>query len=784
MTSLHPILQALQSLGGPRPRAKTKTQEQKAAVFFAEGRFPAEELAVRVTGHGPLAKPLTNAQAQHLHGLSRPSKFGHRERTLLDKAVRHSGEIDADDIELVPDSAGWTQLLEQVSQALGSGPLEAWVHKLLIYGPGQFFKPHQDTEKREGMVGTLVLIWPSAHIGGGLRAQHADQSATFASQHLQTEEIRWCAFYADCRHEVLPVEEGWRVALTYDLVVPAKVRNAPVGAANAALLDALRGQFNAGGSNTLRPWVLMLDHEYTEHGLRWHLMKGEDRERVAALRAAADALGLTVQLALMEVQESWTAVTEYRGRHQRGGAVQPDELIERSASLDFWVDRDGRVGPHARLSIQESDTESFTETGPEHLVNEEYEGYMGNWGETLDYWYRRAALVIQSPAAAERSRFALDFSGALKDLRALARGAEDSRRQAVAQAQRVHDLLMRQVMSKGRKLFAPYADIAAVLPEDEAALDLLRDFNPATFLPRDSRTLKVLLKGRGEDWLLQLIKAWGSPKDAWRQGLQFGMSVTHQEEEEDDDVDFGEDGDDVDDDVSVARSPYARLWPAKLPHFVGACLKAELTPTVVEALLESLWMFNLRQQDEQESRQSPAARKASQHARLQAVVELLQAFRAAPAPQAHLNHLREHVLGQPALYPLTELAPLALAFGPEGTSLKAQVMDALRTALARPLRAEGDHSVADIEWTCRCADCKPVHAWAASPTAEAVILPMAQARRDHVERKLQDAGAPFKTETLRQGSPHKLKLQKPGHLHQQEAALRERWQRDLQRLSS
>jgi hypothetical protein len=173
------------------------------------------------------------------------------------------------------------------------------------------------------------------------------------------------------------------------------------------LLDALRGQFNAGGSNTLRPWVLMLDHEYTEHGLRWHLMKGEDRERVAALRAAADALGLTVHLALMEVQESWTAVTEYRGRHQRGGAVQPDELIERSASLDFWVDRDGRVGPHARLSIQESDTESFTETGPEHLVNEEYEGYMGNWGETLDYWYRRAALVIQSPAAAERSRFEL-----------------------------------------------------------------------------------------------------------------------------------------------------------------------------------------------------------------------------------------------------------------------------------------------------------------------------------------------------------------------------------------
>lgn len=27
---------------------------------------------------------------------------------------------------------------------------------------GQFFKPHQDTEKHPGMIATLVLVWPSA----------------------------------------------------------------------------------------------------------------------------------------------------------------------------------------------------------------------------------------------------------------------------------------------------------------------------------------------------------------------------------------------------------------------------------------------------------------------------------------------------------------------------------------------------------------------------------------------------------------------------------------------
>ena len=150
MTSLHPILQSLQSRGNSKQRAEKATKEAQAPAFFAEGRFPAEELAVHVTGHGPLAKPLTAAQAQQLHGLSQPSKFGYRERTLLDERVRHSGEIDADRVELTPDVPAWSRLLQRVSDALGSGPLEAWMHKLLIYGPGQFFKPHQDTEKREG----------------------------------------------------------------------------------------------------------------------------------------------------------------------------------------------------------------------------------------------------------------------------------------------------------------------------------------------------------------------------------------------------------------------------------------------------------------------------------------------------------------------------------------------------------------------------------------------------------------------------------------------------------
>lgn len=106
------------------------------------------------------------------------------------------------------------------------------------------------------MIATLVLIWPSPHIGGTLRLQLGQQHAEFSSQHLQTDELRWFAFYADCHHEVLPVPEGWRVALTFDLVLPARVERPSVP---TALLESLKAclhqRFALGGDQpSLDPW--------------------------------------------------------------------------------------------------------------------------------------------------------------------------------------------------------------------------------------------------------------------------------------------------------------------------------------------------------------------------------------------------------------------------------------------------------------------------------------------------------------------------------------------------
>jgi hypothetical protein len=356
------------------PQPAPAESEAAAVSFWAQGHLPAEQLSVEVEALGRLTWPMPVAEAQALHALSEPARFGQRERTLIDSTVRHTGEVSADHVSLAWPPGVFASLKRDVAKALGVSQLDARLHNLLIYAPGQFFKPHQDTEKHPGMVATLVLIWPSPHIGGTLRVEHGSQQAELVSQQLQAPDLRWFAFYADCRHEVLPVVEGWRVALTFDLVLPATVERPTVSAAlQAALQAALRQQFALDSdAPTLDPQLLLLDHEYTEHGLRWPLLKGADRWRVTALRAAAESIGLSLHLALAELHQTWTAQHAPRSRWQRfkddDDNPEKGELIDESLSLDFWVDAQDQVGPRNSLTVSLDHTLSFTDTGAAHLV--------------------------------------------------------------------------------------------------------------------------------------------------------------------------------------------------------------------------------------------------------------------------------------------------------------------------------------------------------------------------------------------------------------------------------
>ena len=59
--------------------------------------------------------------------------------------------------------------------------LEAGLHTMLVYGRGQSFLPHRDSEKDDAVIGTLVVTLPSPHTGGELIVGHGGQSIAYRS---------------------------------------------------------------------------------------------------------------------------------------------------------------------------------------------------------------------------------------------------------------------------------------------------------------------------------------------------------------------------------------------------------------------------------------------------------------------------------------------------------------------------------------------------------------------------------------------------------------------------
>ena len=131
--------------------------------------------------------------------------------------------------------------------------LRAEPHALLVYGKGQFFLPHQDSEKDDTMIGTLVVSLPSSHTGGELLIEHSGKTVAYQAS---AAEVSVAALYADCRHEVKPVRTGYRVTFTCNLLLDSD----PAGVVPAEpSAEAAR----------------YLAEHFTTRVFRW---KGDDRE--------------------------------------------------------------------------------------------------------------------------------------------------------------------------------------------------------------------------------------------------------------------------------------------------------------------------------------------------------------------------------------------------------------------------------------------------------------------------------------------------------------------------
>ena len=370
---------------------------ETAGSFATELACSARNLRIEVSNLGPLRFPISAAAAKRLCALARPAPFGRRDQTLHDARVRDTWEIDARALRL--DMRVWTRTLAphlaETRERLGlpeRGALKIVLDKMLVYGPGQFFAAHQDSERHDDMVASLVVELPSAHEGGALVVTHHDKSKVLGKVARGRTDVRLLAFYADCRHEVKPVRSGYRITLTFHLLhrgiagdrasLPAPAVERLATSVRAYFATPLVERYSTAPPQKPDRLIYLLDHEYSEKSLAWHRLKSADRLHAAALEQVAERLDCELFLAIADVHESWSCDGDdewygYGRRSSRRGLryIEDDEekgvgdqdehalvdLIDSGVELRHWIGADGK--PVSGVSTHPAASEILLDQG-------------------------------------------------------------------------------------------------------------------------------------------------------------------------------------------------------------------------------------------------------------------------------------------------------------------------------------------------------------------------------------------------------------------------------------
>ena len=414
---------------------KTLQSIRGAGRFCVHGSIPFAFPGIRLRSGEELAFPLPPSQARAVRDVAEAAPYGMGAETRHDESVRRCWQIDAAGLEWT--QPGWQRtveaLVKQIAGELGvEGKVSAMPYKLLLYEKGGFFLPHRDTEKEPGMFGSLIICLPSQHAGGALLVRHQgrEERVEFGAAHDATQ-IHYAAFFADCEHEVLPVTEGFRLCLAYNLVSPrgSKTR-APSATANAPelLLPGLRAVAEASGNDLT---AILLEHRYTEDGLSIAALKGDDRARAAALFETAERAGLTARLALVSLYQMGQLDEDYedsyRSRRSRRGYREDSsaegemgEICEETLTIAHWRTPTDKRDDTGTFAISEDCILSLATLGEGEPDEKFAEGYTGNAGCTMEHWYRRAAIVVWPQDAGPAILARYNFSATCEKFREMA----------------------------------------------------------------------------------------------------------------------------------------------------------------------------------------------------------------------------------------------------------------------------------------------------------------------------------------------------------------------------
>ena len=694
---------------------------------------------IDVEGVGRIAFPIQPVQAEQLVAIAEAAPYGRGEQTVVDREVRRTWQVDSAKVRIGgrPWEKTLAELVGDVALGLGvSEPVAADFYKLLVYDTGGFFVEHRDTEKVPGMFATMVLVLPSTHGGGELVIKHLGREVVLDPRPEEPSEIGFAAFYADCVHEVRPIQTGFRLTLVYNLRFVGKGRTlkAPdYRTEHGRVVDLLRSWANA--EDEPNKLILPLEHVYTPAELSFSALKGADAGVASVLVKAAAEADCDLHLALVSIEESGSA--EYAGYY--GGGRRRDEegeddeefevfeVIDRALILSEWRRPDGGEAGFRDFPFAEDELcppDAFENLVPD---DQHFHEATGNEGASFERTYRRAGFVLW-PAA--RRLAVLNQAGlrtTLPYLEDLTARWEASHASAQSPLWRAADELSGYMLrSWPRQTW-----------REEGNTDASRMLDLQVRLGNLERGLAFLAE----------LSAEGHYAAADNAAIARAAAVLP---------------------ASRATELLVRIVTRNAPAHLSACgdllLRCVAAPTgapgdlrqIGAALIDALPGDPAKREQVDTWSRRPTAVKPG------FVVDLLTATSRIDAGLA--ARAIEHLLAWPKTYePDDVLVPAARALArlvdsttwPAVARLREASLDHLRNRIALPLEAPRDWARTN-PLKCTCAHCRGLGAFLVAPDQRQWRLKAVQDRRSHVEENVRSAACDLDLATERRGSPHTL----------------------------
>jgi hypothetical protein len=574
------------------------------------------------------------------------------------------------------------------------------------------------------------------------------------------------------------VKSGHRITLTYNLLLRGDTSR-PIAVDDESVSELARrlGEhfstrvtypYRDAGAEPPSRLVYLLDHEYTARGLSWSRLKGTDAHRASLLRAAADQAECETVLALAEVQETWSAYEpelkygyryrdDYLNDEDDSGGADPDayeleELVDSSIRLVHWTGPAGTALEEVSLSVNDAEVFATTPSADLRPYASEYEGYMGNYGNTMDRWYRRAALVVWPHDRAFRNRAEASPAWALDQLSARVHAADlaGARAAAATLTPLWNTAAARAERQTG--LFGKALQVARALDDAELAGMLLHPFRIESLRPTHMGPLARLARHYGVRWLDRPLRTW----------FGYGGPRPH------------------------AAGQDRSGWLASVPRLCKALrAKGDAGTATAHRLLELSWDWLGETICQGVATKPPSyrdTRLGDLGQPLAAVLTAVAVTEAATLRDEVVEFVRQQgdaVIAclMPALRAATTL--------PAGTrndggfdDLAADCAARLRVRLAHPPRPDDDWSIA-LPDGCACDLCGTLGAFVRDRAQRTSEWPLAKDRRRHIHSRIDEAELPVRHETRRTGRPYTLVLTKSQDLFVHERRARERDGADL-----